>query len=129
MAEPRIRVALVDDYVLVRKGMAMMLAAAGDIEVVGEASDGDEVLDLVDRTSPDVVLMDLRMPRVDGVEATRRLHERHPNAAVIVMTAYADDARLAEAAEAGASGSLVKDVEEDALCEAVRRAAGRSGAS
>lgn len=116
----RIRVALVDDYVLVRKGMGTMLAGADDIEVVGEASDGDEAVDLVERTSPDVVLMDLRMPRMDGIEATRRVRARFPDVRVIVLTAYADDHRVLEAVRAGASGYLLKDVEEEDLAETIR---------
>lgn len=116
----RIRVALVDDYVLVRKGLRALLAGAGDIEVVGEAADGDEALDLVERTDPDVVLMDLRMPRVDGIEATRLVRARHPQVRVLVLTAYPDDDRVLDAVRVGASGYLLKDVEEDALAEAVR---------
>ena len=124
---PRIRVAIVDDYALARKGMAMMLAGASDIEVVGEASDGDEVPALVEATRPDVVLMDLRMPRIDGIEATRRVRARFPDVRVIVLTAYADDDRLRGALDAGASGYLIKDIEEDELCQAVRDAAASLG--
>lgn len=116
----RIRVALVDDYVLVRKGMSTLLAGADDIEVVGEAGDGDEVLELVERVAPDVVLMDLRMPRVDGIEATRLLRAAHPDVRVLVLTAYPDDHRVLDAVRAGASGYLLKDVEEDDLAAAVR---------
>ena len=116
----RIRVALVDDYVLVRKGMSTLLAGADDIDVVGEASDGDEVLDLVERTSPDVVLMDLRMPRIDGIKATSLLRSRFPDVRVLVLTAYPDDHRVLEAVRAGASGYLLKDVEEDDLAAAIR---------
>ncbi len=118
----QIKVALVDDYVLVRKGMGILLESASDIEVVGEAADGDEVVDMVERTRPDVVLMDLRMPRVDGIEATRRVRERFPDVRVLVLTAYADDHRVLEAVRAGASGYLLKDVEERDLHEAVRAA-------
>lgn len=116
----RIRVALVDDYVLVRKGMAAMLACADDIDVVGEAGDGDSAVDLVERTHPDVVLMDLRMPRIDGIEATRLVRDRYPDVRVLVLTAYADDHRVLDAVRAGASGYLLKDVEEEELAEAVR---------
>jgi len=116
----RIRVALVDDYVLVRKGMSALLAGADDIEVVGEAGDGDEVLELVERVAPDVVLMDLRMPRVDGIEATRLLRAARPDVRVLVLTAYPDDHRVLDAVRAGASGYLLKDVEEDDLAAAVR---------
>ncbi len=118
----QIKVALVDDYVLVRKGMGILLEAASDIEVVGEAADGDEVVDMVGRARPDVVLMDLRMPRVDGIEATRQVRKRFPDVRVLVLTAYADDHRVLEAVRAGASGYLLKDVEERDLHEAVRAA-------
>lgn len=118
----RIKVALVDDYVLVRKGMGMLLADAADIEVVGEATDGDEVVAMVERHRPDVVLMDLRMPRVDGIEATRELRSRFPEVHVVVLTAYADDYRVLEAVRAGASGYLLKDVDEHELHEAIRAA-------
>lgn len=122
----QIKVALVDDYVLVRKGMGILLDGASDIEVVGEAADGDEVVDMVGSARPDVVLMDLRMPRVDGIEATRQVRERFPDVRVLVLTAYADDHRVLEAVRAGASGYLLKDVEERDLHEAVRAAhAGR----
>ncbi|MBI2168621.1 MAG: response regulator transcription factor [Actinobacteria bacterium] len=117
---PRIRVALVDDYVLVRKGMAAMLAGMPDIEVVGEAADGDEVMDLVERVHPDVLLMDLRMPRVDGIEATRLVRARRNGVKVLVLTAYPDDHRVLDAVRAGASGYLLKDVEDVELAEAVR---------
>lgn len=125
MSEP-IKVALVDDYVLVRKGMGILLDGASDIEVVAEAADGDEVVDMVERARPDVVLMDLRMPRVDGIEATREVRKRFPDVRVVVLTAYADDYRVLEAVRAGASGYLLKDVDERDLHEAVRAAhAGR----
>lgn len=122
----QIRVALVDDYVLVRKGMGILLDGASDIEVVGEAADGDEVADMVEKARPDVVLMDLRMPRVDGIEATREVRRRFPDVRVVVLTAYADDYRVLDAVRAGASGYLLKDVEERDLHDAVRAAhAGR----
>lgn len=122
----QIKVALVDDYVLVRKGMGILLEGACDIEVVGEAVDGDEVVAMVGSARPDVVLMDLRMPRVDGIEATRQVREQFPDVRVLVLTAYADDHRVLEAVRAGASGYLLKDVEERDLHEAVRAAhAGR----
>jgi DNA-binding NarL/FixJ family response regulator len=102
-------VVLADDQRVVREGLATLLGLLPDIEVLGTASDGDEVVALVERLQPDVVLMDLRMPRCDGVEATRQLRERVPESKVIVLTTYADDRSVLEALRAGARGFLTKD--------------------
>ena len=125
-ADP-IRVAVVEDQELIRTGLRMVLDAAPDIRVVGEAGDGDQVLDLVARARPDVVLMDVRMPRVDGIEATRRLVASGSAARVVILTTFDIDEHVHAALRAGASGFLVKDGPADELLTAVRAvAAGES---
>ncbi|MEV4120719.1 response regulator transcription factor [Micromonospora sp. NPDC049645] len=119
-----IRVLVVDDQALVRAGVGLLLRTAGEFEVVGEAGDGLEAVRLAERLRPDVVLMDLRMPRMDGIEATRRILDRQPAARVLVLTTFADDANVYGALGAGALGYLVKDGEPEELIDAVRRAAG-----
>jgi DNA-binding NarL/FixJ family response regulator len=115
-----IRVALADDQALVRGGFAMILGARDDMEVVGEASDGAEAVALVARLAPDVVLMDVRMPGVDGLEATRRIVASGASARVIVLTTYDVDDAVFAALRAGASGFMLKDVRPADLVEAVR---------
>jgi DNA-binding NarL/FixJ family response regulator len=105
-----IRVLIADDQKVVREGLAMVLGLLRDVEVVGAASDGDEAVALAGDLHPDVVLMDLRMPRCDGVEATRILRERQPGTKVVVLTTYADDRSVLDALRAGARGYLTKDV-------------------
>jgi DNA-binding NarL/FixJ family response regulator len=102
-------VVLADDQRVVREGLATLLGLLPGIEVVGTASDGEEAVELVERLRPEVVLMDIRMPRCDGVEATRRLRERGSPTHVIVLTTYADDRSVIEALRAGARGFLTKD--------------------
>ena len=117
-----IRVALVDDQAMFRTGIAMVLDSQPALEVVGEASDGDEVPDLVERVRPDVVVMDVRMSRVDGVTATRRLCERLGDAApkVLVLTTFDLDEAAVSAIEAGASGFVLKNARPELLLAAVR---------
>lgn len=115
-----IRVVIVDDHPMVRKGLRMLLETADDIEVAGEATDGSEVVDVVSDVGADVVLMDLRMPRIGGLEATRRLHAADPDVRIIALTAYADDERVIDAVRAGASGFLHKGVDEKELQDAIR---------
>jgi DNA-binding NarL/FixJ family response regulator len=103
------RVLIADDQRVVREGLAMVLGLLPDVEVVGSASDGDEAVAMAADLLPDVVLMDLRMPRCDGVEATRQLRERVPEAKVVVLTTYADDRSVLNALRAGARGYLTKD--------------------
>lgn len=119
----RVRVVLVDDHPVVRAGIIGMLAAEPDIEVVGEAGTGREALRVVDAVGPDVVLMDLRMPGLDGVEATRALRERKNAPSVVILTTYDTDADILRAVEAGATGYLLKDAPRQELAEAVRAAA------
>jgi DNA-binding NarL/FixJ family response regulator len=118
-----IRVLLVDDDALVRAGLAMMLDGASDITVVAEAADGREALTAVDAHGPDVVLMDLRMPNVDGITATRRLVARPRAPKVIVLTTFDTDENIVHALRAGASGFLLKDTPPARIVEAVARAA------
>ncbi len=117
-----IRVAIADDQALVRGGFAVLLRTAADIEVVGEAEDGQAALDLVSRERPDVVLMDIRMPQMDGVEATRRItsDDRLSATRVLILTTFDLDEYVFDALRAGASGFLLKDTLPDDLLTAVR---------
>jgi len=114
------RVVVADDQTVVREGIVMLLGLLSGIEVVGAAADGHEAVRLVAELDPDVVLMDLRMPRCDGVEATRRIRAEHPRTQVVVLTTYADDASLFPALRAGARGYLTKDAGGDEIVRAVR---------
>lgn len=114
------RVLLVDDQRLLREGLRTLLELHRDIVVVGEAGDGLEAESLVERLRPDVVLMDLRMPREDGVRATRHIAQHWPTVQVLVLTTFDDDDLVFSAIEAGAAGYLLKDVGSDALAEAIR---------
>jgi DNA-binding NarL/FixJ family response regulator len=114
-----IRVLLVDDDALVRSGLRMMLAGAGEIEVVGEADDGRGVLAAVDRHRPDVVLMDIRMPLLDGIEATRLLRAQPAPPAVIVLTTFDADELVLRALRAGAAGFLLKDTPPPEIVRAI----------
>jgi len=118
-----IRVLLVDDQRLMREGLRILLELEPDLEVVGEAGDGQAALDAYAALRPDVVLMDVRMPGMDGVEATRRLRERWPEARVIILTTFDDDEYVFEGLRAGALGYLLKDVSGQELAEAVRTVA------
>ncbi len=120
MNEP-IRVLIVDDHAIVRKGIRAVLAEAGDLAVVGEARDGEEAVAQAEALRPDVVLMDLLMPRLDGIEATRRIKERRPGGRVLVLTSAASDDKVFPAIKAGASGYLLKDSSPEALVEAIRQ--------
>ena len=115
-----IRVLIVDDHPVVREGLAAMLSTQRDFVVVGEAKDGAEAETKVDELSPDVVLMDLEMPRVDGPEAIRRIRARHPDARVLVLTAYDTDERILDAVQAGAQGYLLKGAPREELFRAIR---------
>jgi len=116
-------VVLVDDHPLVRQGMRAVIDAHDGIDVVGEASDGDEAVRVCIETSPDVVLMDLQMPGVGGVEATRQLRTRLPSTAVLMLTMYDDDAMVFEAVASGASGYLLKGSDGSDIVAAIRSAA------
>ncbi len=118
-----VRVLVVDDHPVVRDGLRGMLDAQPDLEVLAEAANGHQALAAVAREAPDVVLMDLRMPELDGVEATRRIREGHPGVSVLVLTTYDDDTAILRAVEAGATGYLLKDAPREDLFAAVRAAA------
>ncbi|MFI2205853.1 response regulator [Streptomyces sp. NPDC020192] len=113
------RVVVADDQTVVREGIVMLLGLLPGVEVVGAAGDGEEAVQLVAELAPDVVLMDLRMPRCDGVEATRRIRSQYPRTQVVVLTTYADDESLFPALRAGARGYLTKDAGGDEIVRAV----------
>jgi DNA-binding NarL/FixJ family response regulator len=118
-----LRVLLVDDHAMVRSGFAMVLSVEDDIEVVGEAADGSQALSVVTRTRPDVVLMDVRMPGLDGIEATRRIRCGPHPAKVIILTTFDLDEYVLAGLRAGASGFLLKDAPTDEVVQAVRAVA------
>jgi DNA-binding NarL/FixJ family response regulator len=118
-----IRVVVADDHPIVRQGLVALLEAEPDIEVVADVADGRAALVAVSAEHPDVVLMDLRMDEMDGVEATRIVRERHASVAVLVLTTYDTDEAIVRAVEAGAVGYMLKDSPTDDLVDAVRRAA------
>lgn len=121
------RVVIADDQRVVREGLATIVGAFADTEVVGVAEDGEAAVAMVADRAPDVVLMDLRMPRMDGVEATRAIRARHPGVAVVVLTTFADDASVIGALSAGAAGYLTKDAARDDIRRALDAAvAGQS---
>lgn len=117
-----IRVVVADDHGVVRAGLEQLLATAADIEVVGVAADGAEAVALVAAQAPDLVLMDLAMPEVDGVEATRRISAAHPEVQVVVLTSFSDQQRIVDALDAGAAGYVLKHADPDELLDAVRAA-------
>ncbi len=118
-----IRVLLVDDQNLVRQGIQTLLDLEPDLEIVGVAGDGEEALEIAARCCPDVVLMDIRMPKMDGVAATRLLHEQFPEIGVIILTTFDDDEYVFEGLKAGARGYMLKDVNSDDIAAAVRTVA------
>ena len=118
-----IRVLLVDDQALFREGLSTLLSVYPDVQVVGEAGNGEEALSQAATHQPDVVLMDLRMPVLDGAAATRRIRSAHPHIQVIVLTTFDDDEHIFDGLRAGAVGYLLKDVPSTRLVEAIRTAA------
>ena len=121
--ECHIRVLLVDDHAVVRAGLRLFLADQADLEVVGEADDGASAVARAQELVPDVVLMDLRMPRLDGIEATRQIRAALPQTAVVVLTTYTDTANIGKAIAAGAIGYVPKDVPPPELAATIREAA------
>jgi DNA-binding NarL/FixJ family response regulator len=117
-----IRILVVDDHPVVRSGLTGMLDVEDDLEVIGEAADGEEAVARVAALLPDVVLMDLRMPRLDGAGATERIVASHPSVRVLVLTTYSTDTDILRAVEAGATGYLLKDTPRTQLLDAVRAA-------
>lgn len=118
-----IRVVIVDDHAVVRAGLEQVIDLSDDIDVVGSATDGSETEALVRRTEPDVVLMDLSMPTLDGIEATRLVMAARPETNVLVLTSYSDRDSILRALDAGARGYVLKDAEPDELLRAIRAAA------
>jgi DNA-binding NarL/FixJ family response regulator len=118
-----IRVLIVDDHEIVREGLQTLLAEEPDFEVVGTVGDGAAAVDLAEVTKPDVVVMDLVMPGLNGIEATRRILSKDPQARVLVLTTFADDQHVREAIQAGATGYLLKDILKADLLRALRDAA------
>ena len=122
-----VRVVLVDDEAMVRVGLRMVLTAEADIEVVGEAADGGSAVEVVEATEPDVVLMDVRMPDVDGIEGARRVLARCPGVKVVVLTTFDEDEYVEAALRAGVSGFLLKVAPPERLIDAVRTVAAGGG--
>ena len=118
-----VRLVIADDQALFREGLRTLLSTRSEVDVVGEAANGEEVLAMIERVQPGVVLMDLRMPLMDGIQATAKLRERRPDIAVLALTTFDDDASLFGALRAGAAGYLLKDVSSDTLVSAITAAA------
>jgi DNA-binding NarL/FixJ family response regulator len=124
VTEQRIRILVCDDHPVVRSGLRGMIQSQPDLEVIAEASEGAQAVALAARLQPDIVLMDLRMPGMDGVTATEAIKSRHPGIHVLILTTYDTDADILRALEKGATGFLLKDEREDRLFDAIREAAG-----
>jgi DNA-binding NarL/FixJ family response regulator len=120
---PPLRIVIADDQASVREGLVMLLDALPGIEVVGAAADGEQALALVAEHQPDAILLDLHMPVLDGIAATRRLSAEHPAVAVVVLTTYADDSSVLDALQAGARSYLTKDADRADIAQALRAAA------
>ncbi len=121
MTERDIRILICDDHPVVRSGLRGMVSAVPDFEVVGEASDGVQAVDFARRYRPDVVLMDLRMPEMDGVSATAKIKAEHPEIHILILTTYETDADILRAVEKGATGFLLKDARQEDLVDAIRQ--------
>lgn len=123
MSEKTIRILIADDHYVVRMGLAALVGTEPDLQVVGEAADGVQVVELYKKHNPDLVLMDLRMPRVDGVAATRQIRSQFPQARILMLTTYDGDDDIHKALTAGASGYLLKNSTRDSLIPALRAVA------
>ena len=122
-APESLRIVVADDQASVREGLVVLLDLLPDIDVVGSAADGEQALQVVDQTRPDAILLDLHMPVLDGIEATRRLTDAHPDVAVVVLTTFADDSSILAALQAGARSYLTKDADRAEIAQALRGAA------
>lgn len=120
---PAIKILLADDHTILRKGLRLLLERENGFTIVGEAAHGREVVEAVERDMPDVVIMDIAMPMMNGIEATRRIAETHPRTAVIILSVHSDEAYVLRALKAGARGYLLKDSAESDLLQAVRAVA------
>src|ERR1700734_4356211 len=123
-ADAALRIVIADDQASVREGLVLLLGGLPGFEVVGAASDGEQALDLVAQHQPDPILLDLHMPVLDGIGATRRLVAEHPGVAIVVLTTYADDGSVIEALQAGARSYLTKDAHRTDIARALQAAAG-----
>jgi DNA-binding NarL/FixJ family response regulator len=123
-SEPPLRIIVADDQASVREGLVLLLNGLPDIEVVGAAADGEQAVELVAAHQPDAILLDLHMPVLDGIGATRRLSAEHPGVAVVVLTTYADDGSVLDALQAGARSYLTKDADRVDIARALHAAAG-----
>jgi len=121
MTQAPIRVLIVDDHAIVRKGVRALLAEVEGIEVAGEASEGEEAIALVDELQPDVIMMDLVMPKMDGIEAISRITAKYPEARILALTSFANDDKVFPAIKSGALGYLLKDSDPDELIPAIRQ--------
>jgi DNA-binding NarL/FixJ family response regulator len=124
MNAPALRIVIADDQASVREGLVLLLGGLPDIEVVGAAADGEQALGLVAAQQPDAILLDLHMPVLDGIGATRRLAAEHPGVAIVILTTYADDASVLHALQAGARSYLTKDADRMDIARALHAAAG-----
>ncbi len=123
MTDHPIRIIIADDHTVVREGLAAILGAQSDMELVGIATDGLEAIDMAQQTDPDVILMDMVMPNMDGLSAIQRIKEANPAAHILVLTSFADDERVFPAIKAGAMGYLLKDTPREDLIQAIRNVA------
>ena len=119
----KIRILIADDHAIVRYGLASLIATQDDMDVVGQARNGKEAVDLALKANPDVVIMDLSMPKMDGAEATRVLHERLPSARVVILTSFVASDGIAHALENGAAGAIMKTTDDSAILPALRKIA------
>jgi len=119
----KIRVLIADDQVITRSGLRALLSSADELEIVGEASDGEAAMAMAAKEQPDVILMDLRMPAVNGIEATRRIHRASPHIGILILTVFEDDSSVFPAIRAGARGYLLKNSEQEDLLRAIRTVA------
>ncbi|GLB58726.1 response regulator [Cytobacillus sp. NCCP-133] len=116
-----IRVLIADDHHVVRRGLVFFLRTQPEIEIIGEATNGLEAVEMIGKSQPDVILMDLDMPVMNGIEATRKIKETHPEVKIMILTSFSDQDHVIPAIEAGASGYQLKDIEPDVLVKAIRQ--------